>query len=107
MEEKDLPDWDAFQQELQKLRAELKDSASRLLFRGQSDFEHRLTTTLERAGSEGMSFDTYYRLTAGGIKPAVETSTGAVWNVPDYGAEIAKSFRDIELLSALPRRFPS
>jgi hypothetical protein len=106
MQEKDLPDWDAFEQELQTLRVGLKDSPSQLLFRGQSDCEHRLTTTLERRGSEMTSFDAYYRLTDR-IKPAVETFTDAIWDVPDYSLEIEKSFRDIELMSALPGRFPS
>jgi hypothetical protein len=50
MEGKDLADWQAFEIELQGLRARYKEAPSRLLFRGVSDSEYPLTTTLERKG---------------------------------------------------------
>lgn len=60
----DCPDWKSFEHELQLLRDVLADFAPdkrcpELLFRGQSDSEWELATTLERAGCKGMSFDAY------------------------------------------------
>lgn len=104
MKGKDLPDWDAFERELHELRAKFS-SPSQLLFRGQDDSEFLLTTTLERAGCERMRLNDYYRLVVSQIRPAVETFTGANWEVPQYSAELEMSFYDVELLSL--RRFPS
>jgi hypothetical protein len=104
--EKDLPNWESFESELQALRLEYKHSPSRLLFRGLSDSAFSLSTTLERSRCDGMWFGDYYRLAVNQIKPAVETFTGVIWDVPDYGAEVVKTFReDMELLSL--RHFPT
>jgi hypothetical protein len=110
MEAVSVPNWDAFAAELQKLRDGLTDTASgrssELLFRGQGDSSWPLTTTLERAGWEGMSFDDYYRLAVVRVKPAVESLTGAMWDAPDYDLSMEEAFRsDRELFSL--RRFPS
>jgi hypothetical protein len=106
MDAKDLPNWATFENELQTLRTRFEKPGSRLLFRGQNDSELGLTTTLERAGCDGMSFSQYYWLVITQIKPAVETFTGTIWDVPDLGADIDKSFReDRELL--WERRFPT
>lgn len=83
----------AFESELQRLRVELKDSQSRLLFRGQTDSENRLTTTLERKSSKGMSFRDYYFLAVGLIKPAVETFTGVNWDVQEHLGTRLQSIR--------------
>jgi hypothetical protein len=104
MEEKDLADWQAFENELEGLRARYKNSPSRLLFRGVSDSNYPLTTTLERKGFENMSFHDYYQLTAG-IKPAVETLTGVQWEVPEYDEHPERSFRDSTAL--IPHPFPT
>ena len=61
MEIKDLPNWQAFEHELDELRAQLKYLNTSLLFRGQADSDWPLSTTLERAGCDGLQFDTYYR----------------------------------------------
>jgi hypothetical protein len=100
--ERDLPTWESFREELQILRTKYDRANSPLLFRGQNDSEFRLTTTLERAGGEGMSFDSYYRLAVGRVRPAVETFTGVKWDVPDYGFDIQKSFYNIDLLWTFP-----
>jgi hypothetical protein len=110
MEAVSLPSWDAFTGELQKLRDELTKNASgkppELLFRGQSNSAWPLTTTLERADCEGMSFDDYYRLAVHRVRPTVEALTGAMWDVPDYDTAMEHAFRsDRELFSL--RRFPS
>jgi hypothetical protein len=110
MESVPLPNWEAFTAELQRIRDELIKNASGkppdLLFRGQSDSSWPLTTTLERADCEGMSFDEYYRLTVHRVRPTVEALTGATWDVPDYDVSMEQVFRgDRELFSL--RRFPS
>lgn len=105
-------DWKSFEQhELQPLREVLAEDAPdkkcpELLFRGQSDSEWELTTTLERAGCKGMSFDAYYRRAVTRVRPAVETFTGVKWDVDEYSFALEESFRnDRELFS--PGRFPS
>jgi len=103
--EKDLQNWESFHEELKRLRTKYDKANSPLLFRGQNDSEFHLTTTLERAGCEGMSFDHYFRLAVGRVRPAVETFTGVKWDVTVYSLEIEKAFRtDVELFSL--RRFP-
>jgi|SRR6267142_2181015 len=102
---KDLPDWDAFERELLELRREFGRSPSELLFRGQNDSKFLLTTTLERAGCEQMRIKDYYQLVVSQIRPAVETFTGVIWDVPQYSIELETSFYDRELFSL--RKFPS
>jgi FRG domain len=110
MEATYLPSWDAFTVELQKLRSELTKIASGKppdpLFRGQSDSAWPLTTTLERAGCEGMSFGDYYRLAVHRVRPTVETLTAATWDVPDCDLAMTHTFlTDRELF--FPGGFPS
>jgi hypothetical protein len=106
MQTKDLPDWAAFEEEIRTLRAGTERPFSPLLFRGQNDSDLRLRTTLERKGCDGMSFIEYYRLVVTRIMPAVETFTGTIWNVPDFGPEIEKAFREDRELLGL-RTFPT
>jgi hypothetical protein len=105
VQEKDLSDWGAFECELLELRQEFGRSPSELLFRGQNDSKYLLTTTLERAGCERMRLKDYYQLVASQIRPAVETFTGVIWDVPQYSVELETSFYDRELFSL--RKFPS
>ena len=110
MDGTDMPNWDSFESELRYLRDELaKDSPDHtcpeLLFRGQSDSEWELTTTLERAGRERMPFNAYYRCAVSRVLPAVETFTGTKWEVPKYDDALERSFlTDRELFPLL--RFP-
>ena len=90
--EKDLPNWESFHDELQNLHAKYDKSNSQLLFRGQNDSEFHLTTTLERAGCGGMSFDRYYRLAVSPVRPAVETFTGVKWDVPNFSPKMEHEF---------------
>jgi hypothetical protein len=110
MKATNLPNWDAFIVEVQKLRDELAKNASgnlpELLFRGQRDSGWPLKTTLERADCEGMSFDEYYRIAVARVRPMLETFTSATWEVPDYDNPLEKAFgHDRELFFS--RRFPS
>jgi hypothetical protein len=103
--EKNLPNWESFHEELHVLRTKYDKAKSPLLFRGHNDSAFRLTTTLERAGCEGMSFDSYYRLAVGRVRPAVETFTGVKWGVPEYSLKMAQEFSsNAELFSV--RLFP-
>src|SRR5271170_577662 len=92
-----VPNWAGFTAKLQKLRDELTNNASgkppELLFRGQSDSSWPLTTTLERADCEGMSFDEYYRLAVHRVRPTVEALTTVAWDVPDYDLSMEQAFR--------------
>jgi hypothetical protein len=110
MEAAYLPNWEAFTAALQRLREELAKNAAgkppELLFRGHSNSDWPLTTTLERADCEGMSFDEYYRLAVARVRPTVEAFTGATWEVPDYDLSLEEAFRsDRELFFS--RKFPS
>jgi FRG domain len=106
MGEKDLPDWETFENEIRTLRSSYGTSSSPLLFRGQPNSEFSLTTTLERAGCEAMLFDEYYLLVSR-VRPAIETFTGVKWEVPDYNLAIGESFHNRELFSIGPGSFPS
>src|SRR5437879_5561216 len=107
MEPAYVRNWDAFIAEIQKLRDELSKDASgqppELLFRGQSNSAWPLTTTLERADCEGMSFEEYYRLTVHRVRPTVEALTGAMWDVPDYDTTMEHAFRNDRELFSLHR----
>jgi hypothetical protein len=62
-------------------RIELENSGSQLLFRGQSDSEWDLSTTLERYVGE-MSIVNYYRLVAR-VRFEIQNYSNKEWNVPD------------------------
>lgn len=99
-----VENWESFEKQLSDLHGSLDDRASSLLFRGQSNSSWSLTTTLERAGSDHMSFSEYYRLITSSIGAAV--GTFATVDVPAYDDEVNKSFRDLELLISFNRYPP-
>src|SRR2546426_8314753 len=70
----DVGSWAEFELELDKLRGNLDEHASPLLFRGQPNSQWRLRTTLERHGGEGRRVSEYYPLMTRG-KPDVEKLT--------------------------------
>ncbi len=74
MDGEDVSGLSEFEERLREVRKMVGDRAS-LLFRGQGDSSWPLTTTLERAGCEGMSLNDHYLLFTR-VKPAVETFTG-------------------------------
>jgi hypothetical protein len=75
--------WETLDLELKKLREKYCGPGSRLLFRGQSNSEWKLTTSLERQGREGVKVSEYYRLITD-MRPEIETFTGTSWDLPDY-----------------------
>jgi hypothetical protein len=90
-------DWDAFEGALKMVYDAVQVSGgdpSKFLFRGLSDSQLPLTTTLERAGGEGMAFSLYYGLICK-VKPAVESFTETLWDVPDW-TEVDGTFRQYD-----------
>lgn len=53
------------------------------LFRGQSDSEWKLETTLERYFGKNIGLDYYYRKVCI-AKPQIETYTEKEWDIPDH-----------------------
>jgi hypothetical protein len=105
--EKDLPDWKAFEAEVQALRLAHAEAPTRLLFRGVPDADYRLTTTLERADCQNMTLAEYYVLMTR-ITPAVETFTGVRWEFPQPDdPKVLKQFQNIQLFASLIETFPS
>jgi hypothetical protein len=95
---------EALELEIKKLS--LAVPRAEFVFRGQGNSEWKLETTLERAGRERMSLDSYYRLAVARASPAVETFVDASWKVPSYSLELEEKFRsDRQLFGDLT--FPS
>jgi hypothetical protein len=111
MREVDVDSWEKFEEEISKLREAPRHGNEPLLFRGHSNSEFRLTTTLERAGLSDITFSRYYYLISA-VKPAVETITDIDWEVPSWTFDLASEFDDFETFSgkvegSILRRFPS
>ena len=88
METKDLSSWEqlleeisALQQHIESKRNETRLPVSKLIFRGQSDHDWKLKTSLERYGISTISMDDYFR-TISKAKHYVETFAGKKWEIP-------------------------
>lgn len=83
-----LNSWEEYREkigEIQKKREEMAKEKGRtyvssLLFRGQSDAEWSLKTTLERKYPKEMGMNEYHRI-INYIKPRIESETGKFWNI--------------------------
>jgi FRG domain-containing protein len=97
-----VPDWETFEQKLKELRDQYgKKTSSPLLFRGQSNSQWGLTTTLERSGETAMSFLQYYKLICNEVGPVVQAFAGV--EAPQYDGEIGQTFFKLEpMLSCFP-----
>lgn len=86
MEQIDVDNWESFEQELNKLRDNsfLKEDnyarVSPFLFRGVTNSNYQLSTTLERYVAGDSSFFEYHNLISR-IQPQVETFTGKTWPI--------------------------
>lgn len=81
METMEADSWEIFEKKLRDVRhTQIAGKRPELLFRGISDSTWQLTTTLERAGQEGMAVSNYYRLISR-LKPQIETFTGRMWDI--------------------------
>jgi len=94
MEIKNIASWDEFENQLQELgqltnyEGTKYSDATDLLFRGQSNAQWRLSTTLERymervTGSNKVEMWTYY-LMMSHAKSRIETFTANTWDLPDH-----------------------
>lgn len=84
MREQTLKTWEEFAEELRALDElrNKKNSVSKLLFRGQSNSNWRLETTLERyIDMREISLSTYYVM-ALAAKNKIETFTEKKWDIP-------------------------
>jgi FRG domain len=109
MKEVSLDTWEEFEEHvtrLASLRSKRMTSVStthhtyvsNYLFRGQSDSEWQLTTTLERFTGKLLTLNKYYRILRA-TKPQVETFTGKTWEEIENEEQMgSRSF----LLSGIP-----
>lgn len=95
--------WEKFQAYIEALDDERGRKAwDELWFRGQSDAEWRLQTTLERRTSTLRAVSTYLNRIAE-IKPTIETFTGAAFELPER-VEVENACREYDLFDFWLRR---
>ena len=82
----ELPNWEAFDAEMERLSQEYsvknKGWVSQMLFRGQSDSSWKLETTLERYPVQLLKAGHYYTVILS-AKPQIETYTNRSWTIPE------------------------
>lgn len=104
MNEIDLDNWAAFEDQLQKLEKERlhQKSKSKFLYRGQENHSFNLLSTLEQNGQDRMSLEKYHHLISA-VKPQIESFTGGNWNILSYPDGINKWLEKNDTL--LPHAF--
>jgi len=76
--------WEKFDSELVRLRGKYPQRPeSGFLFRGLPDSDFKATTTLDRAGKEGMRVSMYYERIHR-MKHQIESFTGQTWALPTF-----------------------
>jgi hypothetical protein len=91
----EVKDWQSFEQKVNELcGTEISGKIPELLFHGVGDSAWELTTTLERAGQEGVGISDYYGLISR-IKPQIESFTGSAWEIALYPG-VKNSLQDYE-----------
>ncbi len=90
----EVESWDGFEKRLLEVRqaAVSGGKPAEFLFRGISDSTWKLTTTLERAGQEGMGISDYYELVSR-VKPQIESFTGSKWEIRQH-PDVEKLLQD-------------
>lgn len=108
MVSKDLDSWEQFETFLQELKAvdatrPQAGYVSSLLFRGQSDANWSLQTTLDRTAKGTWSCSEYFRLIHV-VRPQVETFTGLRWELGELRKmeEWAASYDSLRLMQSFP-----
>jgi len=76
--------WEECEAKIRDIRRDNQNETPGIWFRGQSNADWQLITTLERRTNHAYSFMDYYRL-ALRIKPEIETVSGSAWEVPAFG----------------------
>ncbi len=75
--------WRDCEQLLLKIEKENKKSLTGVWFRGVSNAEWELKTTLERRTSRPLSVAEYFQLMSR-VKPEIEIFTGRAWELPEW-----------------------
>lgn len=79
--ERNVGSWEEFEQQVGEIRKRIK---SQLFFRGQSNSDWPLSSTLDREPrGQGTLFKDYY-LAISRAKTEIETLTDKEWEIPDY-----------------------
>jgi hypothetical protein len=92
--EKDLASWEEFQSFVAEFDDPTRDKWDEFWFRGQSDAQWPLYTTLERRSKKITAVRDYLRVISE-IKPTVETFTGSAFQIPSL-EEVEKRCRDYD-----------
>jgi hypothetical protein len=99
----EVKDWQMFEQRLRELcGTEVSGKTPEFLFRGVGDSTWELTTTLERAGEEGVGISDYYGLISR-LKPQIESFTGSAWEIASY-PDVKRLLQDYDTWA--DHRFP-
>jgi len=88
MNEIQVNTWEECEAEIRKIEHYNRNSFIPACFRGHADADWALQTTLERRTATISAFLEYYRIMLV-LKPAIETFTNSIWEIPDF-AEIQK-----------------
>ncbi|MFZ5913095.1 MAG: FRG domain-containing protein [Pseudomonadota bacterium] len=80
MNETNVSSWEEFEQKLPELQPSREGRHFPLLFRGQSDSDWALNTSLERYGGRDYSYMDYFGLVCR-IRPQIETYTNNKWEM--------------------------
>lgn len=80
-----VDNWEQFEARLKEIRGEeaARGRKMDLLYRGLADSNWELTTTLERAGRDGIGVSSYYDVISR-TKPSIESLTASRWNIPPF-----------------------
>ncbi len=90
----DVATWEECEEQFKELRK----ADPLVLFRGHGDAAWPLTTTLERAGREKMSFTSYFEI-INRFQPEIETFTGMTWDIRPF-PEMDRLLREAGFLHA-------
>jgi hypothetical protein len=98
LHEIELARWDDFERETRTLHTRYAEPGA-LLFRGLTDADWRLTTTLERHEPEETLFEAYYRI-ASASEPQIRSFTDSLWDTietyPEMRSICAAGFSDLD-----------
>lgn len=94
--------WEDFQERLNELRKLHETPAKPLLYRGQANERWPLSTTLERAGANDLSFINYIEWTLYGCLPHIESQFKRKWNFKLDHAELTRQCQNFESIHSFP-----